>query len=302
MYEEARRASSARSTPHRTPDRDLPPRAAAAPATAPLPRFSIADIDVHPAGGAPVQRVCSVAGCGDPRGHETLQHVLNHAREVEILARGQVPRAANQAVDLDAGDPDVLARFEHARMMNRSVLRPGVLAPQAENDPPQQPLNTLATAMAAERYRGGMCNEYSALAFAHHMASPAVSQWPIVRYWNSELGHSFTTVGDARDPARPQVVSDPWTIDRDPVLPEESNMHGGTNSVVATWADRMPGEGRQAVDQARAATAGLFNQAEAGPLGAQLNAEGQRQRNAQAEMLRIGARPSWVYDYRTNRR
>ncbi|MET0265992.1 MAG: DUF4157 domain-containing protein [Duganella sp.] len=241
------------------------------------------------------------SGCMEP-----IQMVRNfdaqqYAVEIEQLTRRDIPRAGNQIPDLIA-DADTLSRHELTRYMNQSVLG----ADPGGTDIGRDLRHTLGTAMGAQRYRGGMCNEYSAVSFAHHMASPSVSGEPIVRFWNPGMGHSFTTVGDERDPTMPRFVADGWTMNRDPVLASDSVMAVGTNNVVAEWTDRMPGEGRVRVEAAHAEAAALFNAAERDPARQNqytqiFNINRQNQQDSLTQ-LRNGIRPTWMWNHRTNRR
>ncbi|HYW05516.1 MAG TPA: DUF4157 domain-containing protein [Longimicrobium sp.] len=261
--------------------------------SAPAPGAPIPD-----AGGAPK---AALGGDATPvqRAIEDDPELLQYSRENENVARDIVPRAGNQLGDLRA-DRDALARHELTRHMNKTVLR---------GDPGADGLkNTLKTAMSACRYHGGMCNEYSALSFATHMASPLVSGMPIVRYWNPDMKHSFTSFGDDRSRDLPRTIADPWTMEQDPVLMRDTVMHGGRNHVVADWSDRMAGEGRVHVRDWKDYAKARFDAAEREPafrdqrrLLFDVNRQEQRD---QLRDIRQGAPPSdlGIWNHRTNRR
>jgi hypothetical protein len=174
------------------------------------------------------------------------EDVPEYAKKVETESRRHIPRAANQEVDIKA-DPEATGRCMVARHMNKSVLH----GDHGKFTRFGNVSEVLKTATAAKHYQGGMCNEYSAVNFESHMKSPSFSQEPIVRYWNPTIGHSFTAVGDERDPTKTPFVADGWTIDRKPGYLHNSvlvpGLRDADNQVATSWTGRMPKEGAQIV-------------------------------------------------------
>ncbi|NEO73264.1 SpvB/TcaC N-terminal domain-containing protein [Moorena sp. SIO3H5] len=231
-----------------------------------------------------------------------------YLKNIERTARSIIPRAGNQIEDLVA-DSETLARHEITRFMNKKVLMPDKIAPWAETESASEriPKNTLATAMAANKYHGGMCNEYSATVFALHMQYSQVSEWPITRYWNPEMGHSFTSVGDERDPNMPLAIADAWTQDRDPLPARYTVMFGGKNNIVATWRDRNRGEGAMIVNEVFKKSQKLLDEDEKKPqtkmeLSNILYLNSKLQKTIVDKSKKGESIPNWVYDHRTNRR
>jgi len=243
-----------------------------------------------------IQRYCTFPGCAIPDCTDRRNHLKYFALQHELLARSTIPFAGNQAPDLIV-DPYATARHEHARFMNKTVLG---------GDPGEAGLeNTLKTAASAIRYHGGMCNEYSAVVFGGLMQSPEISGQPICRYWNTEIGHSFTSFGDDRDPNLPQVIPDGWTLSRDSQFFGDTLMSGGTNHLKAMWADRWPGEGQLEATAIPAAIARLLV-AEQDPQTQQhlrqiWNVNVQHQQQTAYRLLH-GERLPGIYSYLSNRR
>jgi hypothetical protein len=151
-----------------------------------------------------------------------------------------------------------------------------------------------------------MCNEYSALALAHHMTSPRVSGEPIVRYWNPDIGHSFTAVGDSRVRGMQPYVADGWTTREDPVYLHDSIMAGGQNNVVSTWADRMRGEGREVVRDYATDAHERLDEADAHPYyrarTQAMMSRGRQNQRAALQHLDAGHHVDGIYEHPTNRR
>ncbi|MCJ8292715.1 MAG: hypothetical protein HRT58_22355 [Crocinitomicaceae bacterium] len=214
-----------------------------------------------------------------------------YANDIEQQTRQQIPRAGNQIEDLLA-DPGTLARHELTRYME-TVL--GV-SPSANGI-----LDTLGTSASACRYHGGMCNEYSAVSFGLHMGRQEVSGEPITRYWNPNMKHSFTTIGDERDPAMPRFIADGWTMDRDPLEASQTIMQQGQNNVVAQWTDRMPFEGYWRVNQDLQTFSTRLKEKEQNSLvKTQASKLVEENRLAQQRLL-VSPSPDWVWNHRTNR-
>ena len=244
-----------------------------------------------------IQRFCGYQNCANLTCRDPRNHLKEFALEYELLARSVIPYAANQEPDLYA-DSNATSRHEVTRFMNRTVLGGDPAADGLEH--------ALRTAAAADRYRGGMCNEYSALMFAGLMRSPEISGQPICRHWNSDIGHSIASFGDARVPNGVMVIPDAWTLDRDPLFSHETPLSRGSNRIVAEWADRIRGEGLIHADEVNQAATARFLEAEQNPnIQQQLTEVWNRFQDHHQHVtgrLRQGERLPGIYNYSTNRR
>ena len=180
-----------------------------------------------------------------PKGiyRENQEHLKNKTAqdlvlEIENNIRRIIPRAGNQIKDMLA-DSLAYSKAMLARDVNIEYLdgHPGFYGID----------NILKTASASQYFRGGLCNEYSALSFTDLMLRDLDE--PINRCWSRDYTHSFTYFGDYRDPKSSSYIVDPWVNEREVVSFSDSRFRDADFKIVETWKDRKKGEGRLIINE-----------------------------------------------------
>ena len=161
------------------------------------------------------------------------------ALKVENNVRAIIPHAGNQLQDI---------KIDNLASAKNSIGRLANDLHFSGDNTSSRIKNVLKTASAAHYFKGGLCNEYSALTFTNLMQHELDE--PLLRLWSRNSIHSFTTIGDPRDSKNSQIVVDPWTIKRDPTPYKKTRMAiDYPPYIVNLWKERYKGEGKVIVQE-----------------------------------------------------